>query len=89
MPLPPSFPPHAGLQAGVLGYLWVEEYTRPGEEIPIWLFLDPVGALVGRLSLPVRLSPLEIGPDYLLGVGRDELGVESVRLYRLSRPQLS
>lgn len=56
-----------------------------------------VGAWLGRVELPpglpmlrgtaVRSAPvLEIGPDWILGVWEDELGVQQVRLYRLRKP---
>jgi hypothetical protein len=35
------------------------------------------------LTTPARFNPMEIGRDYILGVQRDELGVESIRMYRI------
>ena len=36
-------------------------------------------------GLPGDLTIHEIGPDYLLGVATDELGVERVEMYSLQR----
>ena len=80
------FPPHGGLLADDLDCLWVEDFQRPGAENRAWNVFDPEGVLAGRLSLPERFNPLEIGRDYLLGVGWDELNVEYVRMYTLTRP---
>jgi hypothetical protein len=86
LPVPDVFPPYARLVADVLGYLWVEDYHRPGDETPVWTIFDPNGALVGRVTTPDAVFPLEIGEDYLIGVYHDELGVEYVQLYALERP---
>ena len=42
--------------------------------------------MLGFVETPPRLRVLEIGEDYILGVVRDELGVESVQLWALERP---
>jgi hypothetical protein len=84
-PLPESFPGHGALMADRLAHLWVAEFDRPGAETRAWLVFDPAGALVARLTLPPDFDPLEIGADYILGVARDELGVEYVRMHRLDR----
>ena len=48
--------------------------------------LDPQGNLVGSVTLPEGVDILGIGEDYLLGLVRDELEVEYVKLYQLQRP---
>lgn len=40
----------------------------------------------GRLTLPPRMRPLDIGQDYVLGVSLDELDVERLTLWKLTRP---
>lgn len=42
-------------------------------------------AYLGTVKLPHDLNVREIGADYVLGVARDELGVEYVQLYGLDR----
>jgi hypothetical protein len=39
--------------------------------------------LLGQVETPTRGRLLQIGSDFVLGVWRDELDVEQVRLYRL------
>lgn len=86
LPVPDVFPPYVGFATDALGYLWVEDYPRPGDEVPVWTIFDSRGVLSGRVTTPDNVSILEIGEDYLLGVYRDELGVEYVHVYSLERP---
>jgi len=85
LPLPDHFPPHGNLLADALDCLWVEDFQRPGAETRAWNVFDPEGALRGRVTLPDRFAPTEIGGDYVLGVGWDEMNVEYVRAYALTR----
>lgn len=45
----------------------------------------PDGIYLGTVKLPHDLRQIEIGPDYVLGVATDEIGVEQVRLFGLDR----
>lgn len=85
LPLPEVFPPHGSLLADRLDCLWVQDFQRPGAENRTWNVFDAEGALVGRVTLPERFNPAEIGPDYVVGVGWDELNVEYVRMFALTR----
>ena len=83
---PEHFPAHGRLVADALGYLWVQEYRLPGEGDAPWLVFDTEGRLAARVSLPEGLNVFEIGADYVLGEALDELNVEYVQLFALSRP---
>jgi hypothetical protein len=85
LPLPELFPPHGSLLADRMDFLWVQDYQLPGAESWSWNIFDPEGALVGRLRLPEQFTPAEIGPDYVLGLGWDDMNVEYVRMYALTR----
>jgi hypothetical protein len=87
MPIPETMPAFAGLEVDSRGYLWVERYRQPGNERPEYEILDPEGYWVGRISVPPGAEILEIGTDYLLVLQRDELEVEYVKLFQLSRPE--
>lgn len=50
-----------------------------------WAVVDSNGIVLQRLRTPAGLFVLEIGHDYVLGVARDELGVETVHVYGLNR----
>jgi hypothetical protein len=68
------------------GAVWVEEWE------PYWVgpsgswgVFAAEGQWLGRVLLPARFAPKEIGPDYVLGVWRDDLDVEHVQVYSLQR----
>ena len=88
MPLPQTMPAYSGVRVDAAGYLWVEEYRRPGDDLPRWNVFDPEGRLLGTVETPVGLAIREIGHDYLLGLWRDEFDVEHVRVHRLERSEL-
>lgn len=89
MPVPDVMPAFAGLHADALGFLWVERYRKPGDDVPFFDIVSPDGALVGAAALPSGSDILEIGADYVLVVQRDELEVEYLRLFSLNRPDAS
>ena len=85
MPLVESYPAFSALQSDPLGYLWVREYDLPGQERNLWTVFDPEGRVEGFVEMPLDFEPSEIGEDYILGLAQDELGVERVQLWGLSR----
>jgi hypothetical protein len=85
MPYPATFPAFADLMADPDGNLWVLAYNRPGDERRSWTVFAPEGRALGTVETPPGLRIMEIGADYVLGVWRDDLDVEHVRMYRLDR----
>jgi len=85
-PLPEFHPAYGFIYADALGFLWVEEARVPGEETRFTTIFDPKGRMVGSVILPNRFQAFEIGEDYVLGRSVDELGVEYLVLYGLTRP---
>jgi hypothetical protein len=67
------------------GHLWVEEYHWRRDDPATWLVFSPGGQVLGAVAMPTDLDIRQIGPNFVLGVAKDELGVERVRLYHLSR----
>ncbi len=87
MPTPDVMPAFGNLVADAEGYLWVERFRGPlQDEPPRYDILDPEGRVVGWVELPREMELLEIGSDYVMGLVRDELDVEYVRMYGLDRP---
>ncbi len=85
LPYPQAMPAYAAILADRAGGLWVQEYA-PAEDDPVrWTVFDPEGRQLGTLALPARFRVTDVGPDYVLGVGRDEMDVEQVQVYRLDR----
>jgi hypothetical protein len=87
IPIPDSRPPFSGLHLDPAGNLWVEEGPAMGSlgDRTDFLVFDPQGVLLGGVAVP-RLEVLEIGLDYVLGLHRDELEVEYLHLYRITKP---
>ena len=85
MPLVESFPAFSVILSDLAGNLWVQEYQMPGEEAVVWTVFDPGGRIRGLIETPADLEVFKIGEDYILGRVRDELGVEYVQLWSLSR----
>lgn len=78
------------------GNLWVEPFHMLGAEPPSHQVFAPDGTWLGSVALPSGLDRgfnpdmapgLRIGADYVLGVWRDEMDVQRVRLYRLEKPR--
>jgi hypothetical protein len=81
------------------GNLWVQRYDYRSAfytsgpvrilTIPVttrWNIVDPSGRWLCVVDLPARFTPVEIGTDYIAGLGRDIDDVEQVRVYRLRKP---
>lgn len=91
LPDPQSRPAYSKLIVDSEMCLWAAEHI--GEFIGMlssdpqhWEVFDDAGRWLGRVASPARFTVFEIGPDYVLGVQRDELDVEHVRMYRLNKP---
>ena len=80
MPVVDSYPAFSGILSDRLGNLWVRERWSS-----VWTVFDQEGRVRGLVEMPSGLSVFEIGEDYVLGRSRDDLGVEYVQLWALSR----
>jgi hypothetical protein len=86
MPRQETYPFFRGIRLDRAGDLWVEESRRRGADRPVWQVFGRDGLLIGRVQAPDDgLILTDSGPDYLLGVYKDDRDVEKVRLYRLER----
>jgi hypothetical protein len=85
MPLPSTLPAFSNLETDLEGNLWVQEYPAPAAEGTEWTVFDPEGRMLGAVSMPDRFRPMRIGGDSVLGVWKDDLDVEHVRMYRLEK----
>ena len=83
IPMPDVLPAHSNLVVDALGDLWVRDFAWEDQETVEWTVFDAVGSLLATAAMPARFEVQEIGPDWVLGVWRDELGIESVRLHGL------
>ncbi len=67
------------------GCLWVEDFLLPDQGLRSWTVFDGEGRPLTRLSLPRGNQVLDIGRDHLLALYRDDLGVEYLRRFPLTR----
>jgi hypothetical protein len=83
MPAPETTPAHgASMIVDDDGNLWVSEYALPTES-PSWAVFDAGGGFLGTVDTPANGFVTQIGADFVLGVWRDELDIQQVRMYRL------
>ena len=87
MPSPEHVPPYQMMRVDAEGFLWIGEYVLPGVTARTFTIVDADGRAAGRVTMPPRTLPLEIGADYVLGLTRDELDVEQLTLWTLRRPE--
>ena len=86
MVFPETMPAFGKIMVDATGCLWVADCDwHEDDDQYRWAVFDPDGRLLGKVAVPNGGSVREIGADYVLGVWRDELDVEQVRLYRLSK----
>jgi hypothetical protein len=85
MEVPPSRPAYGGLLIDADGNLWTGEYVRYPAQPVVWTVFWAAGELLGEVRVPQRFKVLEIGSDWIIGVGRDEFDVEHVRLYGIQK----
>ena len=81
-----NFPAFAELQVDTEGNLWVADFPRRRDDPRAWSVFDPEGRWLGSVRTPAGLTVRQIGPDWILGVQKDEMDVEHVRLYPLAKP---
>lgn len=86
IPRPSRVPAYASLLVDRESNLWVQDYPSPGAASASWTVFGPEGAMLGQVAMPAAFRPTDIGADYVLGVWRDELDVERIRMYPLRKP---
>lgn len=85
VPLPDRRPAYGPILVDSEGNLWVGEYDPLDASSTRFAIFGPDGYPLGAIDLPAALQLFEIGSDYLLGLWKDDLEVEHIRLYRLER----
>lgn len=75
---PDSTPAFDQLKIDTLGRLWVLRKEDPGVHAAV----HTNGMLAADLQLPDLIEIFEIGADYIIGLHRDELGVQTIQLFR-------
>ena len=80
--LPDRFPSHNTIMAaGEL--IWVKQFRQPGDSEHHWLAFNEDGTQVAEMFLPMPFIVQQIGPNWVLAVLTDELGVEKLVVHEL------
>lgn len=82
---PSAFPPYESVLIDAEGVLWVGRYVAPGDETRVWDLVRLDEGMAATLEVPASFSIIEVGQDYVLGVLTDQLGIELVEVYALTR----
>lgn len=84
--MPATMPAFGSIRADDEGNVWVRQYRNEWDEGPSeWLVFDEDGGLRALVELPSGFTPTHIGNDHVLGIMRDELDLEYVQLYTLTK----
>lgn len=87
-----NHPAYAELRVDRVGNLWAREPRLDPEALATfdpppapsrWSVFDSSGVWLGDVALPARLEPRDMGDDHVVGIFRDDDGVQYVRLHRL------
>lgn len=80
---PKAYPAHGKLLVDDSDNLWVEEYVIPGSAQREWTIFDPSGNRIAKVAVPKQFRLFQAGRDYVLGVWRDSVDVDYLRVYPL------
>lgn len=78
-------PAYDDLIAAGDGGVWVRQYEYPTDSAAVWDVFDARGLYRGVVRLPTRLTVYSADSRRVLGVWRDSLDLEHVRVYRVVR----
>ena len=83
--LPKTLPYYESLVAGHAGAVWVQEYAGVRTATARYLVVGPDLKPLAWVPVPAGFRVSEVGAEYVAGVHQDEDGVETVRVYALTR----
>lgn len=85
MPLPEGRPAIRGLTVGQDGTIWVSSWPADSATTVPFRIFNGEGDLIATAHIPEALRIEEVSDRRLMGVWKDDLGVESVRVYAIAR----
>ena len=80
--LPSRFPSYNMIMVAA-GHIWVKYFRSPRQPEHHWVAFDGDGTQVAEMFLPVPFAVQQIGPDWVLAVITDDLGIQHVAVYGL------
>ncbi|MEX2528695.1 MAG: hypothetical protein WEA09_13765 [Gemmatimonadota bacterium] len=84
---PESVPAFTALHVDSEGVIWTRAYSADPLAGEGWSLLDQEEGYLGDLQFPPGQTVLEVGVDYLLVLAKDDLEVERVQRYALTRSE--
>jgi hypothetical protein len=88
VPLPDTMAVFDDVLVDDIGWVWARLYMHTPHLPQGWVVFDPDGCGRGIVTTPAGFHVHQVGPDFVLGVRRDELGIEAVLRYALVRDTL-
>jgi hypothetical protein len=85
LPSRQTLPAFGDLQGDAVGGIWIAEYPLPDTRERRWVVLDSALAPIANVAVPPTMHILDIGRDFIVSRKADELGRESVAVYRIVR----
>ncbi len=65
--------------------VWVRHYHFPADAPQRWSVFARTGELIATAETPAQLRVQQIGPDWIVGIATDDLGVAYVHVHLLTR----
>jgi hypothetical protein len=98
-PLPEQLPAFSDFLVDDEGFVWVRPYVPTRDATVVggnpsfhqssaggqWNIFSPDGVLVGTIDMPTDLEPYHVTVNAVVGIARDALGVERVRVHAVIR----
>ena len=85
MEFPSTMPFYNSMLVDSEGNLWVRRYAY-FSTAGTWDLFDPEGQLLGEVLTPGNFRPNVITSQEMLGIARDELGVERIQKFEIIKP---
>lgn len=83
MEFPEAFPAFTELLIDDEDRIWVERYARPGDDRVEWWVFE-AERWIARITVDPAYQPMDVRDDLVIGVWRDDLGIERIRIYRFA-----
>jgi hypothetical protein len=81
MTFPETLPAFTDILIDDRDRVWIRKYELPGSEAVEWWVFDE-GRWAGRLTIDFRFQVMDASGDRILGVWRDDMGIEEIRVHR-------
>ncbi len=84
MPIPESLPAYTDLRIADNGQLWARRFSLRGAILSHWDVFGDDGHYLGQVEVPASFTVEEVSGGQVVGVSRDEFGVERVEVRELT-----